>query len=307
MEGSGREIAEGRAELGDRASGIPRRKKKMGRNRMRTVKELLQSRRDRAQTVQEADISLATVDELDIVNDVISSDLASETFPSPDFSRDPGFPEREFSSLLAPRITEVSIFPDIDYTGWRAPVKGCPSRPHPDRSGPSGEVERNVDRLSPLQMLTHNSNHRTLLHRAVVLGSRSLVRALARRMSHTGCLDAQDISGKTALHLAVQRNYPHFVSDLLSLGASVCVQDHLGKTPLHICAEDCLSSVLQVIKIFGPEGTLLALNKEDRNGKTPMHYAVENLMYPDIFPEGLLWKTEAYNIISGLIELGSPS
>ncbi|XP_051901330.1 NF-kappa-B inhibitor zeta-like [Pristis pectinata] len=166
-------------------------------------------------------------------------------------------------------------------------------------------VEGSVGGLSPRQLLMLDSNQRTLLHQAVALSSRPLVYVLARRMSEMGSLDAQDISGKTALHYAVERNKPLIVLDLLSLGANVCVQDHFGKTPLHICVEDCLISVLQVITFMGQDGAVMAQNTMDNNGLTPMHYAVEILAYPDLIPEVCFWKQQACNIISSLIMLGA--
>ncbi|XP_062911327.1 uncharacterized protein LOC134350243 [Mobula hypostoma] len=395
----GRDPGSGDGKAG-RASNVPRRKNKTSWKRPRTVKELLQCRRDRKQSLQPGDL-----DELEMVNDVISNDLTSDRFPTDTASqasvRRFGFPDgdahlavpsdpsslpirlasrnqneghlrshvpsnvdahdsssrwdsdsgaRETSAdlpalpgfisgswqlldftLRAPSEWEAS--PTPSRTGAGHLVKLFPSDLHAGKSSgagttsaklsnlPSqlesftgqdptflqqlGTVKENVWRLSPQQMQTHDSNRRTLLHRAVLLRNRTLVYVLAKRMSEMGSLDAQDVSGKTALHFAVERNEPLIVLDLLSLGASLCIQDHFGKTPLHICAEDCLSSVLQAIQLMGLGGALIAQNTEDNNGCTPMHYAVENLSYPDQIPELWFWREEAYNVISSLIRLGA--
>lgn len=53
-------------------------------------------------------------------------------------------------------------------------------------------------------------------------------------------------SSQTALHLAAEKNQHLMVSDLISLGANVNEQDGLGKTPLHLCAENGYLRVLEV-------------------------------------------------------------
>ncbi|XP_072921010.1 uncharacterized protein [Hemitrygon akajei] len=395
----GRDPGSGDGKAGG-ASNVPKRKNKTSWKRPLTVKELLQCRRDRRQSLQ-----LADLDELEMVNDVISNDLISDRFPmdttSQASARCFGFPDGDAhlaipsdppsvpirlasrnqnaghlmshvpSNLYAHNSssrwdsdsgasetsTDLPALPDF-ISGLRQlwnftlrPPSGWEASPTPSRTGaghlvklfpsdvnagkssgagmtsanlsnlpsqlgsftgqdPSflqrlGTVKENVWRLSPQQMQTRDSNQRTLLHRAVLLRNRTLVYTLAKRMSEMGSLDAQDASGKTALHLAVERNEPLIVLDLLSLGASLCTQDHFGKTPLHICAEDCLSSVLQAIQLMGLDGALIAQNTEDNNGCTPMHYAVENLSYSDLIPELWFWKEEAYNVISSLIRLGA--
>ncbi|XP_061334137.1 NF-kappa-B inhibitor zeta-like [Pezoporus flaviventris] len=63
------------------------------------------------------------------------------------------------------------------------------------------------------------------------------------------------------------------VSDLISLGANVNEQDSLGKTPLHLCAENGYLRVLEVLKNCKNNGVCVEVNLTDHYGLTPLHCA----------------------------------
>lgn len=62
---------------------------------------------------------------------------------------------------------------------------------------------------------------------------------------------------QTALHLAVEKNQHLMASDLISLGANINEQDSLGKTPLHLCAENGYLRVLEVSRSLSRDSVLL--------------------------------------------------
>ncbi|KAG9348550.1 hypothetical protein JZ751_002286 [Albula glossodonta] len=92
--------------------------------------------------------------------------------------------------------------------------------------------------ISDKELLTADSSGRIPLHSMVNQGKGATVYSIAKRMAAMGQLDIKDAEGKTALHLAAQRNQHLMVSDLLLLGAGINERDKFGKTCLHLSAEN---------------------------------------------------------------------
>ncbi|XP_010217747.1 PREDICTED: uncharacterized protein LOC104572292 [Tinamus guttatus] len=123
------------------------------------------------------------------------------------------------------------------------------------------------------KLLAPDENGNRLLHKAVSQGRRALTYVLARRFASLNKIDEKDAEKRTALHLAAEKNQHLMVSDLISLGANVNEQDSLGKTPLHLCAENGYLRVLQVLKNFKENGMGVEVNLTDHYGLTPLHCA----------------------------------
>ncbi|OXB62367.1 hypothetical protein ASZ78_009433, partial [Callipepla squamata] len=123
------------------------------------------------------------------------------------------------------------------------------------------------------KLLAPDENGNRLLHKAVAQGRRALTYALARRFASLNKIDEKDAEKRTALHLAAEKNQHLMVSDLISLGANVNEQDGLGKTPLHLCAENGYLRVLEVLKNCKDNGVCVAVNLTDHCGLTPLHCA----------------------------------
>lgn len=123
------------------------------------------------------------------------------------------------------------------------------------------------------KLLAPDENGNRLLHKAVAQGRRALTYALARRFASLNKIDEKDAEKRTALHLAAEKNQHLMVSDLISLGANVNEQDGLGKTPLHLCAENGYLRVLEVLKNCKDSGVCVAVNLADHCGLTPLHCA----------------------------------
>ncbi|XP_070691914.1 NF-kappa-B inhibitor delta [Pempheris klunzingeri] len=109
-----------------------------------------------------------------------------------------------------------------------------------------------------------------ILHIYTAKGLRECAYAAAERLREVGRLDAREHKGKTALLVAVTANQPEIVHDLLSLGSEINACDVNGQTALHLAAHYGLPRVLQAILSSSP-----AVNLEARNfeGMTPLHCA----------------------------------
>ncbi|XP_070768747.1 NF-kappa-B inhibitor delta [Enoplosus armatus] len=110
----------------------------------------------------------------------------------------------------------------------------------------------------------------TILHIYTAKGLRECAFAAAERLRDVGRLDAKEHKGKTALLVAVTANQPEIVQDLLSLGTDINACDVKGQTALHLAAHYGLPGVLQAILCSRPVVNLEARNFE---GMTPLHCA----------------------------------
>ncbi|XP_078055279.1 uncharacterized protein LOC144480000 [Mustelus asterias] len=135
-------------------------------------------------------------------------------------------------------------------------------------------VEDSLCTVSTQELLCVDKNGDTMLHNAVIQGKRALVYSLACRMANMGRLDAKNIRDRTALHLAAERNQHLMVNDLISLGAQINEKDYLGKTPVHLCAENGFLRVLHVIEKTLMDGTDVDIDAVDNNFLTPLHCMV---------------------------------
>ncbi|KAM9453792.1 uncharacterized protein ACWYII_012644 [Salvelinus alpinus] len=120
--------------------------------------------------------------------------------------------------------------------------------------------------VSDTEVLATDRNGRTALHRAVGQGKRALGYVIARRMAALNRLDVKDSEGKTALHLAAQKNQHLMVADLIHLGASVNEKDRSGKTCLHLSVENGYIQVLEVLKNMMKEGIYVDVEATDNYG-----------------------------------------
>ena len=81
-------------------------------------------------------------------------------------------------------------------------------------------------------------------------------------------LDARDHRGRTALHIAAARGNAALCEELLGRGANKSATDADGRTALHFAAHCGERDV--VAAVLG-DGEAVA---QDREGRTPLHYAV---------------------------------
>ncbi|XP_042153228.1 NF-kappa-B inhibitor zeta isoform X1 [Oncorhynchus tshawytscha] len=120
--------------------------------------------------------------------------------------------------------------------------------------------------VSDTEVLATDRNGRTALHRVVGQGKRALGYVIAKRMAALNRLDVKDSEGKTALHLAAQKNQHLMVADLIHLGACVNEKDRSGKTCLHLSVENGYIRVLEVLKNMMKEGIYVDVEATDNYG-----------------------------------------
>ncbi|XP_036393704.1 NF-kappa-B inhibitor zeta [Megalops cyprinoides] len=127
--------------------------------------------------------------------------------------------------------------------------------------------------VSDEELLAPDSSGSALLHCAVSLGKRATAYAIAKRMAALDKLDIKDAEGKTALHLAAQKNQHLMVSDLLFLGADVNKRDQFGRTCLHLSAENGYVRVLEVLRSYMNDGMYIDVEATDMNGFSALQWA----------------------------------
>ncbi|XP_062377758.1 NF-kappa-B inhibitor zeta isoform X2 [Sardina pilchardus] len=131
-----------------------------------------------------------------------------------------------------------------------------------------------LKRFSNRELLVPDRNGKLLLHRLVEEGKRAPVYIIAKRMADLMQLNAKDQEGKTALHMAAEKNQHVMVADLISLGANINERDQGGKTCLHLSAENGYVRVLEVIKYAMRDGVHVDLEVKDMNGLSILQSAV---------------------------------
>ncbi|CAB0040309.1 unnamed protein product [Trichogramma brassicae] len=91
-------------------------------------------------------------------------------------------------------------------------------------------------------------------------------------------IDAQDKSGNTPLHLALDYGLERTSEILLRRGADVNLVNAEGLTPLHmICKRDDNSELLEMFfNINEEKNQVVQVDARDKKGRTPLQYAVAN-------------------------------
>ncbi|XP_077455732.1 NF-kappa-B inhibitor delta [Stigmatopora argus] len=110
----------------------------------------------------------------------------------------------------------------------------------------------------------------TILHIYTAKGHREWAFAAAEKLKDLEKLDAKEHKGKTALLVAVTADQPDIVQDLLSFGADINACDIKGQNALHLAANDGLPRIMQVILSNRPS---VNLETKDFEGMTPLHCA----------------------------------
>lgn len=106
----------------------------------------------------------------------------------------------------------------------------------------------------------------TPLHKALKASARNVavVRLLANANSGAG-INAQQIDGTSALHLAAVRGDRALVQLLLDSGATVNIRDMVSSTPLHWAVSYRHMAVVKLLLMEGAD-----INARDRAGTTPL-------------------------------------
>ena len=124
--------------------------------------------------------------------------------------------------------------------------------------------------LSDISCLNRSDNdNRTLLHLAAMNGKFEIVSSVLN--SHQVDIDQFDVTGKTALLYAAERNSPDIVQLLLNDGATVDLTDAWGRTALHFAVR---RAGLKTVELLVSAGANICA--EDRKGLTPLNYAYSN-------------------------------
>ncbi|MBN3276497.1 IKBD inhibitor, partial [Polyodon spathula] len=140
----------------------------------------------------------------------------------------------------------------------------------------SGQLEAArmfIQRLDISKKVWQDEDGDTILHIYTAKGLREFAYAAAEHLRELGKLDSKEHKGKTPLLVAVTANQPAIVQDLISLGADVNACDIKGQTALHLAATYGFPSVMRAV-LYG--GLSMPVDLEIRNfeGLTPLHCAV---------------------------------
>ncbi|XP_010891995.1 NF-kappa-B inhibitor zeta [Esox lucius] len=206
---------------------------------------------------------------------------------SPSSTSDYQMPSTQDSVFTLPQSCSYELDQDgaCDYQGSYSPQaqnsfrQQCPSNMGQDWNSTAHfwtQLQREESLLmgvSDTEFLATDKNGRTALHKVVFQGNRTLGYAIAKRMAALHSLDVKDSEGKTALHLAAQKNQHHMVVDLIHLGASVNEKDRSGKTCLHLSAENGYIQVLEVLNNLMKEGIYVDVKATDNSGLSVLQCA----------------------------------
>ena len=111
-----------------------------------------------------------------------------------------------------------------------------------------------------------NKLKETALHLVVQEGHADVV---VTRLKRSGAnLDAQDINGKTALHIAVLGNHSEIADTLIKEGADVDAKDKYGRTALHLAVLGNHSEIADTLIKAGAD-----VNAKDIYGQTARQLA----------------------------------
>ncbi|XP_061576163.1 uncharacterized protein zgc:113279 [Cololabis saira] len=131
--------------------------------------------------------------------------------------------------------------------------------------------------VSDEHLLEPDRDGKTALHRAVCVGKRALVYAIATRVAALNGLDLKDSEGMTALLYAAKLNQHLMVADLVYLGANVNERNSLGKSCLHLSAENGYTRVLEVLKQAMMEGVYVDVEATDNSGMSVLQCVAVSL------------------------------
>lgn len=141
------------------------------------------------------------------------------------------------------------------------------------RHGNADAVNALVD--NPYGLLSRNRNGETPLHVVAKLPKAS-VDVIRRVVSsimlaeNLTLLDARDLHGNTALHLAARANRPSAIDALYLLDINVTNND--GDSALHVAVKLGYLSVVQaILRVFWEESTGADIDQADTEGKTALH------------------------------------
>lgn len=96
----------------------------------------------------------------------------------------------------------------------------------------------------------------TPLHVACRAQSLEVVQLLLRHRADPNAHEIRPCGGRTALHLAAQKDCPGITAALLKAGASPVALDSRGMTPLHLAAQEGLVDVTRLLLAHGADPLL---------------------------------------------------
>lgn len=151
-------------------------------------------------------------------------------------------------ALLQPPMNEVEPL-ELAYYNYDDPPEEEISQPQPEPKYKEADIN-----------LADNEG-KTALHYAAEQGKQNVAECL---ISAGADINAEDKEGKTAINYAIEKDQPKLVKYLLEEGAAVDSKALLD----YSLTKDDSYMMEYVLKRVGP-------NQKDNNGKTALHYAVE--------------------------------
>lgn len=114
-----------------------------------------------------------------------------------------------------------------------------------------------------------NPDHGTALIRASSTGIKEAVQVLLKKVTRQ-VVDSQDLSGSTALHVAVTEGHIEIVNMLLDCHASTDCRNYKKWTPLHMAA---MKGNVEIVRALLRRGAKVNAVDRIETGNTPLHLA----------------------------------
>ncbi|XP_023314826.1 ankyrin-1-like [Trichogramma pretiosum] len=132
----------------------------------------------------------------------------------------------------------------------------------------------------------------------------TLFEAYCHNEYHPLQVNAQEKSGDTPLHFALEKKCPHLVRWLMRNGSDPGIANAEGLTPLHTACKNYFFGGFSIHEFFTLGAHQIRINAQDELGNTPLHYAVEYILFQALVLRGTV-QSGVKDVVEFLLKNGA--